>query len=820
VKLARLQRSLVVATMTLSLASGIPGSSAAAMAAGASAAAAADGASGAAEGAPGPDSGSWIVLLRPGVGGGPADTTSEPAAIGSVAASHRSTRAAAAALARATDLTIDHLESSLGFTAALRYHWAAQGFAAVLSRAQVAALRLDRSVSLVAPDGPASPAGPARQAVGNDVRRINAAPPSAAAAADADVDVAVIDTGIGSAADATLGGELNVAGGSESHSCLPAHPNDTSDGYGHGTHVAGSIAARDNDRGTVGVAPGARLHAVRVFDSQGQGSTATVICGIDWATHWKAIDNPSKPLVANMSLRGFDTYRGRAACDDPAHDPDPEHRAICAGVAQGVIFVVAAGNESADAGSYIPSRYPQVITVSAISDFDGLPGGLGSESRVAGCVPPDGPEKDDAFARYSNFGAVVDIAAPGTCVNSTAMKAGGALTTRLMSGTSMATPHVTGAVARYLALNPSTTPDAMRQLLISSGNLNWDVTTDPDGQPDRLLDVAALLDTTHGLAVWASPSRVVAPAGAAQRSFSVQLQRAGGFAGPVSIDITDLPAAVGTVSVATGNLDGMTGVGTTASIDLAPGAPDGDYPLTVTASGPGGTPTAVTEMIMHVDRSAPSVGMPWPGISLRSGGTFGADAPARLSWSASDMSPGVIAHVELQRRKGAAGTWSRLTSGGPARLSSDVNLAPGPKVSFRILATDDAGNIGTSVVLVTGLRLRESDDAALSWSSGWITQHRDSASGDSLRTSNLVGASADLSFSGRGIAWVAPTGHGKGSARVSIDGHEVGIVQLSSALSRPRHIVFASGQLPAGPHSLHIEVLTGSVDLDALLILR
>ena len=320
-------------------------------------------------------------------------------------------------------------------------------------------------------------------------------------------------------------------------------------------------------------------------------------------------------------------------------DPDPEHRAICAGIGAGVVFVVAAGNESDDAASYIPSRYPQVITVSALSDFDGAPGGLGSQADVAGCVPPTGPEKDDAFARYSNYGSVVDIIAPGTCVRSTAIGSGGTLATKLMSGTSMATPHVSGAVALYLAMHPSTTPDAMRQLLISSGNLGWDVTTDPDGHPDRLLDVAALLGSTDGLDAWASPARVVVPATATQRTFSVQLQRIGGFAGPVTVEATGLPAAVGTLSVPSGSLDGMAAVEVNATLDVAADAPDGDYPVTVTATGPGGTPSASTHVIIHVDGTPPVVAAPWPGIALRSGGTFDASALARLTWSANDAAP-------------------------------------------------------------------------------------------------------------------------------------------------------------------------------------
>ena len=345
--------------------------------------------------------------------------------------------------------------------------------------------------------------------------------------------------------------------------------------------------------------------------------------------------------------------------------------------------------------------------------------------------------------------------------------------------------------------------------MISSGNLGWDVTTDPDGHPDRLLDVAALLGSSDGLDVWASPARVVVPAAAMQRTFSVQLQRSGGFAGPVTVAATGLPAAVGTVSVPPGSLDGMAAVEVTATLDVAADAPDGDYPVTVTASGPGGTPSASTHLTIHVDGTLPVVAAPWPGVVLRSGGTFDGSALARLTWSASDAAPGVVAHLELQRRSGSSGTWTRLAYGGPSLLASDVALAPGAGARFRVRATDDAGNVGTSSVLVSGLRLRESDDPVIDWSTGWTTHQRGTASGHSLRSSSLAGATADLGFNGRGIAWVAPLGHGKGSARVSIDGQVVATVHLSSTQGHPRRIVFASSQLPAGAHALRIEVLSG-----------
>ncbi|WP_371079036.1 S8 family serine peptidase, partial [Salmonella enterica] len=113
------------------------------------------------------------------------------------------------------------------------------------------------------------------------------------------------------------------------------------------------------------------------------------------------------------------------------------HQAICRSVAAGVTYVVAAGNPASDAESFVPATYPEVITVSAIADFDGKPGGLGTPTCATGT--------DDTFASFSNYGDDVDLTAPGMCVLSTWR--GG--TTGVASGTSMASPHVAGAAALY-----------------------------------------------------------------------------------------------------------------------------------------------------------------------------------------------------------------------------------------------------------------------------------------------------------------------------------------------------------------------------------
>jgi subtilisin len=341
------------------------------------------------------------------------------------------------------------------------YRNALSGYSATLSPGRVAALRADPGVAAVVPDRTLRIQA---QTMPTGINRIDgelSSTVSGNGSGVVSVDVAIIDTGITSQADLNVVGGTNCVGGSS-----------FADDHGHGTHVAGTVAARDNTAGVVGVAPGARLYAVKVLNAQGSGSISQIICGIDWVTA-----RASTIEVANMSLGGQSLFGSFSGCTSSF---DPMHPAICRSVQAGVTYAVAAGNSAANANNFVPATYNEVITVSALADFNGLPGG----GAAATCRA----DQDDTFADFSNFGADIDLIAPGVCITSTS-RTSGALAT--FSGTSMASPHVAGAAALYKSTHPTATPAAVKTALQNAGNLNWNNADDRDSTKERLLNVDA-----------------------------------------------------------------------------------------------------------------------------------------------------------------------------------------------------------------------------------------------------------------------------------------------------------------------------------------
>ncbi len=227
------------------------------------------------------------------------------------------------------------------------------------------------------------------------------------------VNAYIIDTGLYYHSD------LNVAN--------PAALNTVPDGQdydcsGHGTHVAGTVAAKDDSSDVVGVVPGAPLTGIKVLGCDGSGTNSGVIAGVDWVTA-----NAKKPAIVNMSLGG-----GASSALDAAVKRSAE---------SGLFYALAAGNTGVDACTISPAR-----------------AGAGTDNGIMTVAATDG---SGAEASFSNYGPCVDIWAPGVSVLSTRL--GGGTTTK--SGTSMASPHVGGAGALYLSTNTSASPSAIETQL-------------------------------------------------------------------------------------------------------------------------------------------------------------------------------------------------------------------------------------------------------------------------------------------------------------------------------------------------------------------
>ncbi|MGH2500116.1 MAG: S8 family serine peptidase [Candidatus Limnocylindria bacterium] len=510
------------------------------------------------------------------------------------------------------------------------------------------------------------------------------------------VNVAVIDTGIDIDHP-----DLFVVGGKN---CSTGASYD--DGHGHGTHVAGTVAALDNGSGVVGVAPGARLWAVRVLNNSGSGSWSSVICGVDFVTSTRTDTDATNDIaVANMSLGGSGADDGN--CGNTNNDA--LHKAICASVAKGVVYVVAAGNDNEDAAKHVPAAYDEVLTVSALADYDGTHGGLGSPT----CANYG---NDDELASFSNFGADVDIAAPGVCILSS-VKGGGYAT---YSGTSMASPHVAGAATLYVANNGTATTGAgvaAIRAALTDPSKGYSIaqsdpkgfTGDKDAYPEPLVYVAA----AHDVAVTAisAPSWVLQGDSA---TIDVTVANQGTFSETFDVTLTDTTANVligsQSVSLAAGTSTTMSFTWTTSSTTTT-----GDHTLKAeAASVTGETNTAnntktATVTVQQASHDVAVTGITAPAsvprgssatveVTVANEGTYSETFDVTLT----DSTDGV--QIGSQSVSLAAGASTKLTF----TWTTDITTALGDHTLTATASavtdeTDTADNTKTTTVTVTEL---------------------------------------------------------------------------------------------------------------------
>jgi serine protease len=352
--------------------------------------------------------------------------------------------------------TVQELEGRHTFRSERVFSAAIRGFAGRLTARQIADLENDPMVAYVELDGIMSisqrpgppnppPSGPRPPGGGGSspqvlpwgIDKIDADVSSTQAGdgsgAIANVTAYIIDTGIYAHQDLNVINHVNFAGGTNA------------DCNGHGTHVAGTVAARDNTVDVVGVAPGAPLVGVKVLGCSGSGSTSGVIAGVDWVT----ANAGGTRAIANMSLGGS----ASTSLDN----------AVKNSAAAGVFYSIAAGNSATNACSQSPAR-----------------AGAGTDNGIMTTAATDINNNE---ASFSNYGSCVDIWAPGVSVLSTKLNGG----TTTYSGTSMAAPHVGGGGALYLSNNAASPIDVeavLRNAAVATGK------TSKDGASIELLNVA------------------------------------------------------------------------------------------------------------------------------------------------------------------------------------------------------------------------------------------------------------------------------------------------------------------------------------------
>jgi aqualysin 1 len=296
-----------------------------------------------------------------------------------------------------------------GFDAGFVYTEALEGFSAEIPDDSLDDVRNNSRVAYVERDEVVTAFG---QRVPWGIRRIGANVSSIRAGNGSGkvtgVNIYVIDSGIAANPD------LNVV---NRHNFLARGPDN--DCYGHGTHVAGTLAARDNRIDVVGVAPGAPLTSVKVLDCHGHGTAGKVIEAIDWVTAKAA--KAEKPAVANMSLGSSRRIKSL-------------NTAVRTSAASGVFYSLSAGNEGRSACKFSPAMM-----------------GAGKNNGILTTAATNSADREPS---WSNFGRCVDLWAPGANILSTWL--GGA--TKTISGTSMAAPHVGGTAALYLSALPTRSP--------------------------------------------------------------------------------------------------------------------------------------------------------------------------------------------------------------------------------------------------------------------------------------------------------------------------------------------------------------------------
>ena len=438
----------------------------------------------------------------------------------------------------------------------------------------------------------------------------------------------VIDTGI-------LASHIDFGGRVGAGYTVYSDGRGTTDCNGHGTHVAGTIGGS-----TYGIAKAVSLIPIRVLSCSGSGSISGVIAGINWAINDHASGTPA---VANMSLGG--SYSASL------------NSAVANATADGIVFAVAAGNNRRLACSYSPASAPTAITVGAIG---------GSDDR----------------ASFTNYGTCVDVFAPGVSILSATITSSSA--SRMLSGTSMASPHVAGAAALLLQSDPTATPAQIAALIVNSATPDV-ITGLAAGSPNLVLYTGSAFVSPNPVAP-SVPTSLTAVGGVTQASLTwIAPTQSGGA------EVTDYVVEYSSNSGSTWTVfaDGVS----TSTAATVTGLTNGTtYQFRVKAVSSGGTSEAssTATAIVGVPSEPTSLSATPLGLSVR------------LSWTAPAQNGGsVITDYVVQFSTDSGATWSTFSDSVSTSTTTTVTgLTNGLTYQLRVSAVNNVGTSAYSSVVI------------------------------------------------------------------------------------------------------------------------
>ncbi len=570
----------------------------------------------------------------------------------------------------------------------------------------------------------------------------------------------------------------------------------------HGTHVAGTIgAAGNNGAGVAGIAWSTSILPVRVL-----GKCGGYLSDIDSAIRWAAggsvpgvPPNAHPARVLNLSLGG------PGSCDPVTQS------AIDDATALGAVVVVAAGNSGADLAGFSPASCSGVIVVTATTS--------------AG-----------QRASFSNDGSGATIAAPGVSIastwNSGTTTPGGEAYAQ-MSGTSMATPHVSGVAALALAVDPALTPTQVRSLIVDHARAFA-----PDGSPTGCQTVGCGAGIVDAAAVVEAAASVTPPADTTPPSVASFAPTTGSPFGGTTVQfslqfsepVTGLAAGDFAVAGTAGGCSVGAPSGSSASYAVSvSGCSAGTVALRLNAgtvrdgAGNPGPTTALTTAAITIDRTGPVT--TGPVTTLRTGARVNRSAlPIRLTWSGTDTGGAGVASYQVARSTDGGSTWATIATGLTLPSISTTVTASGT-VRFEVRAIDRAGNSGVwTAGPALHPRLRQQGSHTVHYRGPWRMARAAAYSGGSVKDAKARGARATTTFTGRSIALVTTRAPKRGKVRIYVNGTRVATIDLRRSSRLTRSVVWQRTWATSATRTIRIVVVGTAgrprVDLDAFAILR